>query len=91
VKARAGVDRMPSSRGFNGDDQAWHYALSWMACDYISATLGEDRLWQLMDALHAAGEGTTDDQQDAVLQTVLGLDGAQLARRATARILRIYG
>ncbi|HEY0905199.1 MAG TPA: hypothetical protein VGE14_15030 [Marmoricola sp.] len=90
-RARAGVDALPPSRGFNGGDQAWHYALSWMACEYIAETRGESRLWQLMDALHAAGEGTTDEQQDAVLQTVLGIDGAQLARRAAARILRIYG
>jgi hypothetical protein len=91
VKARAGVDGLPASRGFNGADQAWHYALSWMACDWIAATRGEATLWQLMDALHAGGEGTTDAQQDAVLQSVLGLDGAQLAQRAAQRILRIYG
>lgn len=91
VKARQGVDRMPSSRGFNGADQAWHYALSWMACDYIAARHGEATLWRLMDALHAGGEGTTDEQQDAVLQAVLGVDGAELARRAGQRILRIYG
>jgi len=91
VKARAGVHALPPSRGFNGDDQAWHYALAWMACDYIAATRGEPVLWQLMDALHADGQGTTDEQQDAVLQQVLGIDGDQLARRAAARILRIYG
>jgi hypothetical protein len=91
VKAQAGVDALPASRGFNGNDQAWHYALSWMACDYIAATRGEGRLWELMNALHAGGEGTTDNEQDAVLQSVLGLDGAQLARRAANRILRIYG
>jgi hypothetical protein len=91
VRARSGVNALPASRGFNGDDQAWHYALSWMACDYIAATRGEDRLWKLMDALHADGKGTDDDQQDAVLQSVLGIDGAQLARRAASRILRIYG
>lgn len=90
-RARAGVHALPASRGFNGEDQAWHYALSWMACDYIAATQGESRLWQLMDALHDNGEGTTDAEQDAVLQTVLGLSGAELARRAATRILRIYG
>ena len=41
--------------GFNGADQAWHYALAWMACDYIAATRGEALLWQLMDAFHAGG------------------------------------
>lgn len=91
AKAREGVDALPPSRGFNGKDQAWHYALSWMACDYIATSQGEAKLWELMDALHASGEGTTDDRQDAVLQTVLGLSSAQLARRAAARILRIYG
>jgi hypothetical protein len=91
VRARGGVHELPPSRGFNGDDQAWHYALSWMACDYIAATRGESTLWRLMEALHASGDGTTDEQQDAVLETVVGLDGAQLARRAATRILRIYG
>jgi hypothetical protein len=91
TRAEEGVDAMPSSRGFNGNDQAWHYALSWMACDYIAATQGEPRLWELMSALHNNGEGTTDAEQDAVLEKVLGLDGAQLARHAAHRILRIYG
>jgi len=91
AKARRGVHGMPASIGFNGADQAWHYALSWMACDYIAATQGEARLWELMDALHAGGKGTPDDQQDAVLQRVLGMSGAQLARHAAARILSIYG
>jgi hypothetical protein len=91
VKARGSVDALPPSRGFNGADQAWHYALSWMACDYIAVSQGESRLWDLMDALHDGGDGTTDAEQDAVLQSVLGIDGAQLARRAAKRILRIYG
>jgi hypothetical protein len=90
-RARAGVDAMPASRGFNGDDQAWHYALSWMACDYIATSQGESRLWELMDALHNGGVGTTDAQQDVVLEQVLGLDSHQLAGRAANRILRIYG
>jgi hypothetical protein len=90
-RAQHEVAGMPASRAFNGRDQAWHYALSWMACDYIAATQGEPRLWELMAALHNGGEGTTDAEQDAVLQRVLGLDSTQLARRAANRILRIYG
>jgi hypothetical protein len=39
----------------------------------------------------SGGAGTTDAQQDAVLEQVLGLDSHQLARRAAHRILRIYG
>lgn len=90
-RARSGVTGLPSSGSFNGADQAWNYALSWMACDYIAASQGESRLWELMDALHAGGEGTTDEEQDAVLLAVLGLDSQALARRAANRIRTIYG
>jgi hypothetical protein len=82
---------MPPTPGFNGDDQEWHYALSWMACDWIAATRGEPALWQLMRAFHAGGRGTTDAQQDMVLESVLGVDNAELARQAAARIRQIYG
>jgi len=90
-RARAGVSAMPASKGFNGPDQAWNYALAWMACDYIATHQGESRLWRLMTALHAHGEGTADDRQDPVLRRVLGYDSHTLARRAAARILSIYG
>jgi hypothetical protein len=90
-RSRGGVTAMPSSADFNGADQEWHYALSWMACDYIAATQGEARLWSLMSALHADGRGTSDTQQDAVLTRVLGFDSHELARRAAARIQRLYG
>jgi len=90
-RAREGVTAMPASSSFNGPDQDWHYALSWMACDYIAATQGESRLWELMDALHAGGAGTSDADQDVVLRSVLGFDSHALARRAAARIRNIYG
>jgi hypothetical protein len=91
ARARGTVTAMPASATFNGPDQDWHYALSWMACDYIAASQGEARLWELMDALHAGGAGTRDDAQDAVLDRVLGFDSHELARRAAARIRDIYG
>lgn len=90
-RARDGVSAMPASRDFNGPDQEWNYALAWMACDYIAAHQGEARMWQLMTALHAHGKGTPDSRQDAVLRRVLGYDSHELARRAAARILSIYG
>ena len=90
-RARRGVTKLPASATFNGADQAWNYALAWMACDYIAATQGEARLWELMDALHDNGDGTSDAEQDAVLQRVLGLSGGELARNAARRILNIYG
>lgn len=89
-QARRGVDQLPASAAFNGEDQAWHYALSWMACDYIAATQGESQLWELMDAFHNAGAGTPDDLQDPVLLSVLGMDSEELASAAGRRILRIY-
>ena len=90
-RARGAVNSMPASAGFNGHDQAWNYALAWMACDYIVATQGEPRLWELMDALHAGGEGTSDARQDAVLTRVIGMDSHELARHAAERIVEIYG
>lgn len=89
-QARDGVRRLPASAGFNGENQAWNYAISWMACDYIAATQGESRLWELMDAFHNAGEGTPDDRQGAVLLSVLGMSEKELAQAAVRRILRIY-
>jgi len=90
-RAGADVQGMPVSPTFNDSDQEWHYALSWMACDYIVATYGESRIWELVDAMHNGGEGTTDRDQDRVLGQVLGYDNHELARRAAARIRNIYG
>lgn len=90
-RAREPVSAMPASAGFNGPDQDWNYALSWMACDYLAATRGEPSLWALLAAMHAGGAGTPDSGQDAVLERVVGLDSAQLARRAAQRIRREFG
>ncbi|MFL6156453.1 MAG: hypothetical protein ACJ72D_10195, partial [Marmoricola sp.] len=91
TRARRGVSRLPASAGFNGPDQAWNYALAWMACDWIVATQGSARLWELMSALHDNGAGTTDADQDLVLERVLGISGEELAHDAARRILQIYG
>lgn len=91
TRARGPVDAMPASATFNGPDQDWHYALSWMACDYIAAAQGEAKLWELMAALSNGGTGTRDADQDVVLRRVLGFDSHELARRAAARIRSIYG
>ncbi len=91
ARARAGVVDMPASATFNGPDQAWNYALSWMACDYIVATQGAAKMWELMAALHNNGAGTLDGGENAVLQSVLGYDGPTLASYAARRIVNIYG
>ncbi|ROR91329.1 hypothetical protein [Nocardioides aurantiacus] len=90
-RARSADAALPASREFNGPEQEWHYALSWMACDYLAAAQGEEVLWRLVEAMHDAGRGTTDDEQDAVLRRVVGMDAAELARRAAARIRNLYG
>ena len=90
-RAESQVTGMPESKDFNNTDQEWHYALSWMACDYIAETQGEARLWELVDAMHNGGEGTSDAQQDRVLDQLLGYDAQELATRAAARIRNLYG
>ncbi|MCW2763165.1 MAG: hypothetical protein JWR85_3366 [Marmoricola sp.] len=90
-RAQTEDDAMPVTQSFNNTDQEWHYALSWMACDYIADTFGESRLWELVDAMHNGGDGTSDAEQDRVLQQLLGFDGRELSRRAAARIRNLYG
>lgn len=90
-RAREPVAGMPGSAEFNGADQEWHYALSWMACDHIAATAGEEALWRLLEELSATGRPDRDTGQERVLQRVLGYGSAELARRAAARIQNLYG
>ncbi|MGH3333445.1 MAG: hypothetical protein ACRDPJ_19280, partial [Nocardioidaceae bacterium] len=71
---------------FNAIDQAWHYSLSWFACDYIAATYGDEKVWELLRTMHNGGRGTSEERQDRVLRRVLGISGAELARRAADRI-----
>jgi hypothetical protein len=91
ARAQGNVSGMPASQDFNDSDQEWHYALSWMAIDYVASTYGESRMWELMDAMHNDGSGTSDAEQDRVLEQVLGFDSHSLAARAAARIRQIYG
>ena len=47
--AEAGVDGLPRDRTFNGSHSGANYGIAWYACEYISATYGEDALWRLFD------------------------------------------
>lgn len=85
-----GASRMPSTATFNGPEQDWHYALSWMACDYVAERFGEARLWDLVDAFARGGQGSPDERQDQVLRSVLGMSSGELARHASDRIEQIY-
>ncbi|MGN6721874.1 MAG: hypothetical protein ACTHJM_04605 [Marmoricola sp.] len=90
---RAGqrITGMPASATFHDADQDWHYAVSWMACQYIVQTGGEPLLWSLLDALYNGGLGTTDAHQDLILDQVLGMNSAQLAVHAVGLIRSTYG
>ncbi len=90
-RAQSEQAELPQTETFNDSDQDWHYALSWMACDYIAETFGESRLWALVDAMHDGGDGTSAAEEDQVLQQVLGLDRRELGRRAAERIRNLYG
>ena len=57
ARAAGDVAGMPSSSDFNDADQEWHYALSWMAVDYLCATYGEPKMWELMNAFHNGWPG----------------------------------
>ncbi len=85
-RARRGATELPGVATFNAIDQAWHYSLSWFACDYIAATYGDEKVWELLRTMHNGGRGTSEERQDRVLRRVLGISGAELARRAADRI-----
>jgi hypothetical protein len=88
--ARAGVASMPADATFNGQHSGANYGLAWWACEWIASTYGPSTPWQLLDAM-AEGDGTTDAEQDAVLQRLLGINSRQLARHAARRILATFG
>ena len=90
-RAKQRITGLPPTATFHDDDQDWHYAVSWMACQYIVQTGGEPLLWALLDAMNNGGLGTTDAHQDLVLSQVLGMNGAQLAVHAVGLIRSTYG
>lgn len=90
-RARGPVVGMPGSEAFNGPDQDWHYALSWMAVDALVAARGEDVLWRLLDAFDPDAGADADRRGAEVLQQVTGLTERRLARLAAQRITALYG
>jgi hypothetical protein len=88
--ARAGVRDLPDDDTFNGPHSGANYGLAWWACDWIATTYSPEMLWTLLDTM-AAGDGTTEAEQDDVLQQLLGIDSHDLARHAAQRILTTFG
>jgi len=81
-RAAEGTSEMPSSAKFNTVDQDWHYNVALMACDYIAEEYGDDTLWEVYLAMQKNNFVTTDAEQNQVLRKAIGLNAAQLARRA---------
>jgi len=83
--AEAGVHGLPRDGTFNDDvDSSAHYGLSWWACEYLVASFGETSLWQLLEEL-----GPEVDQ-DAKLESLIGINTRQLARRAARMMIHEY-
>ena len=87
--ARAGPRDLPADDTFNGPHSGANYGLAWWACDWIATTYSPAMLWTLLDTM-AAGDGTTQVEQDGVLQQLLGIDSHELARHAEQRILTTF-
>lgn len=84
---------LAESNGFYAEsDVGWNYAHSWMACDYIADRYGSAMLVRLAHAMNTRPDlYSLDQQQDAVLIRLLGIDGAQLAQAASDRLVRRFG
>ncbi|GAB3085381.1 hypothetical protein GCM10027215_31880 [Nocardioides zeae] len=83
----AGVAELPGDADFGGARSGASYGLAWWACEHVVRTWGEDRLWSLL-ASYAA---SPDEDRDAVLRRVLGVDGSELAGAAGRRIVSVFG
>jgi hypothetical protein len=81
--AEAGLSSLPTDRDFEGTGAEGSYGISWWACEYLASAYTETVLWSLLDAMP---EGRPDD----VLRDQLGMDEAELARRAGDLMLDTY-
>lgn len=85
--AQAGDVALAADDDFNGEDAAINYGLSWWAVETLVDVYGEQQLWTLLETMAQ----TPADEQDEVLETVIGMDADQLAREAARRIVQRYG
>jgi hypothetical protein len=88
--AQAGPDSLPLDNEFNGPHSGANYGIAWYACEYIADAFGEKALWRLFDAMRA-GNGTSEEEQDAVLERLFGFDGDDLARLSARKIVNTFG
>lgn len=88
-RAQLGLTALPADTDFNGVHSAANYGISWYACEVVVARFGEEALWGLLAEFGKDG-GTREIEQDAVLERVIGMDGAQVAAAAGRRIVRTF-
>jgi hypothetical protein len=81
--AEAGPSELPADEDFGGTDAEAGYGIAWWACEYLASAYTESILWTLLEAMP---EGRPDD----VLQDLVGMDEAELARRASDLIVDTY-
>ena len=82
--AEDGLTGLPADDEFNGSASETNYGIAWWACEYLAETYDESTLWVLLDEM--AGP----DGADGVLERVLEIDEAQLARKAGRLMLDTY-
>jgi hypothetical protein len=81
--AEAGQSALPSDEEFGGPGAEAGYGIAWWACEYLASAYTESILWTLLEAMP---EGRPDD----VLRELVGMDEAELARRAGDLMLDTY-
>lgn len=85
--AQGGDLRLPRNHAFNGPAAAVNYGVSWWACQTIVDMYGESMLWTLLDRL----ADTPAQQQEEVLEAMVGMDEERLADEAARRLVATYG
>lgn len=90
MTARGGLTGLPSDEDFNGAHSGANYGIAWYAVEYIAAAYGTEAVWGLLRAMRE-GDGTTEAEQEAVLEDVLGIDSDELAGKAARKIVHTFG
>jgi hypothetical protein len=85
-EAEAGVRGLPRDGSFNDGESSAHYGISWWACEYLVASFGRESLWRLLEEL----DRPAADEQDAVLESLVGLTSRMLARRGAKMMINEY-
>lgn len=82
--AKAGPDTLPTDDTFNGPESEAHYGLAWWACEYLAGTYDPSMLWVLLDSFSGS------DDPDEVLEKLLQLDEATVARKSARLMVDTY-